>query len=44
MLKCTIYILQDNGYFEMFAEDGFLPFGAMTYQTFADNSMTADII
>lgn len=29
--ECNITILQDNGYFEIFAEDGFIVFSVMTY-------------
>jgi len=29
--KCNVTILQDNGYFEIFAEDGFVVFSIMTY-------------
>ncbi len=29
--ECKITVIQDNGYFEIFAEDGFVPFSVMTY-------------
>ena len=29
--NCKITVIQDNGYFEIFAEDGLVPFSVMTY-------------
>jgi len=29
--NCNITVIQDNGYFEIFAEDGFVVFSVMTY-------------
>lgn len=38
---CTVLVVQDEGYFEIFAEGGLLPFSVMTYpqSRFAEDSI-----
>ena len=37
---CTILVIQEEGYFEIFAEDGLLAFSVMTYPQEALDKIT----